>query len=129
MEENRTTIQQSTPAGEEGEEGEGEEEGPLKKKRRKMNSAEIEKIMNAKSSHDWEAREASHVTITCRSHDTHHISAGRVGERGAVFHTAGEEGEHGGETGLHSGAPCPRLSMSAGEGGRLQQVRVGGCSR
>ena len=30
----------------------------------KLDSAEIEKILNAKSSHDWAAKEASHVTPT-----------------------------------------------------------------
>ena len=41
---------------------EGEEEGPLSK-RRKLDPAEVEMILNAKSSHEWAAREVSHMTI------------------------------------------------------------------
>ena len=44
------------------EEGEGKDDGPLGK-RRKLDPAEVEMILNAKSSHEWAAREVSHMTI------------------------------------------------------------------
>ena len=59
VEENRggdSSLQQSP-------EEEEEDSCPLKK-RRKLDSAEVENILNAKSSHDWEAREVNHVTVT-----------------------------------------------------------------
>ena len=43
--------------------GEGEvDEGPLIKRRR-LDATEAEIIFNAKSSHDWAAREVDHVTV------------------------------------------------------------------
>lgn len=40
---------------------EGDEQGPLSK-RRKLDPAEVEMILNAKSSHAWAAQEVCHVT-------------------------------------------------------------------
>ena len=68
MEENREKDATPFTAEEKKEEEGDKEEGPLKK-RRKLDSDEIDEILNAKSSHNWEAREASHVTVTCGSHD------------------------------------------------------------
>ena len=44
------------------EEEEEEGEGPLSRKRR-LDPAEVERILNAKSSHEWAVREVDHVTI------------------------------------------------------------------
>ena len=49
--------------GDEEEEKEEEEGGPLSK-RRKLDPAEVEMILNAKSSHEWAVREVGHVTVT-----------------------------------------------------------------
>ena len=68
MEENREKDATPFTPEEQNEEEGDKEEGPLKK-RRKLDSDEIDKILNAKSSHNWEAREASHVTVTCGSRD------------------------------------------------------------
>ena len=43
------------------EEEEEEGEGPLS--RRRLDPAEVERILNAKSSHEWAVREVDHVTI------------------------------------------------------------------
>ena len=43
-------------------EGEGEDDGPLSK-RRKLDPVEVEMILNAKSSHEWAAREVSHMIV------------------------------------------------------------------
>ena len=49
--------------GDEEEEKEEEEGGPLSK-RRKLDPAEVDMILNAKSSHEWAVREVGHVAVT-----------------------------------------------------------------
>lgn len=60
---NMYTLQVSLALLSSGEAVSGEEhDGPLTKRRR-LDPAEVEMILNAKSSHEWAAREVDHVMV------------------------------------------------------------------